>query len=148
MNSTANRPTKKQRELLTFVDNFISGHGYGPSYREIRAGLGYNSVATVALHIDNLVAKGHLRKNNKRARSLEVVRTSDNDFSAQTVAPSQEKWLVLEINKRFKRVEGKSKPTQAEIDKLYVLTGSLRVLGFEDAARSFIARLNDLKNNL
>ena len=148
MTSSTNRPTKKQRELLTFVDNFISGHGYGPSYREIRAGLGYNSVATVALHIDNLIAKGHLRKNNKRARSLEVVNSSESDSSAPTVVPSQEKWLVTQIDKRFKKAEGKSKPTTAEIDKLYVLTGCLRVLGFEDAARSFIARLNDLKKKL
>ncbi len=33
------RPTKKQRELLSFIDGFIKGNGYGPSYREIMRAL-------------------------------------------------------------------------------------------------------------
>jgi SOS-response transcriptional repressor LexA len=42
------RPTKKQRELLSFIDGFIKGYGYGPSYREIMRALDYKSVSTVA----------------------------------------------------------------------------------------------------
>jgi len=141
----AKRPTKKQRELLNFVDNFISGHGYGPSYREIKAGLGYSSVATVALHIDNLIIKGYLRKNSNRARSLELISGADNDFQTAPSKASQEKWLVNQIDKRFKDVEKEKKPTKKEVDNLYVLTGSLKVLGFEEAASSFIARLNQIK---
>ena len=49
------RPTKKQRELLTYIENFINEHGYSPSYREIMAGQNYTSVATVALHVNNLI---------------------------------------------------------------------------------------------
>ena len=67
------RPTKKQKELLTYIEAFITEHGYSPSYREIMAALGYNSVATVALHINNLIARGHLDKRDHSARSLEVV---------------------------------------------------------------------------
>ncbi len=68
-----NRPSKKQRELLTFVDNFISGHGYGPSYREIMTAMGYKSVSTVAVHIDGLIRKGYLQKSDYSARSVELV---------------------------------------------------------------------------
>ena len=67
------RSTKKQRELLLFVDAFIKQYGYGPSYREIMNGLGYKSVSTVAVHIDGLIARGYLRKRDNSARSLEVV---------------------------------------------------------------------------
>ncbi len=67
------RPTKKQRELLNFIETFVAEHGYGPSYREIMAGCSYRSVATVAVHVNNLVAQGQLRKKNHSARSLEVV---------------------------------------------------------------------------
>ena len=56
------RSSKRQKELLSFVDTFIQGHGYGPSYREIMRALGYNSVSTVAVHIDGLIAKGYLNK--------------------------------------------------------------------------------------
>src|SRR4051794_13349601 len=67
------RPTKKQKELLSFIESFIGEHGYSPSYREIMSGQGYTSVATVALHVNNLVKRGHLRKRDHSARSLEVV---------------------------------------------------------------------------
>ena len=69
------RASKKQQELLSFVDGFIKGSGYGPSYREIMRALGYKSVSTVAIHIDNLIAKGYLARSDKSARSLEVVTT-------------------------------------------------------------------------
>jgi len=68
-----NRPTKKQQELLSFIDGFIKGNGYGPSYREVMRALGYKSVSTVATHIDSLIAKGCIVKHTYSARSLEVV---------------------------------------------------------------------------
>lgn len=71
--SAAINPTKKQYELLLFIDNFIKDNGYGPSYREIMRALNYKSVSTVAAHIDNLISRGHLRKRDNSARSLEVI---------------------------------------------------------------------------
>lgn len=70
----SDRPSKKQQELLSFIDGFIKGNGYGPSYREVMRALGYKSVSTVATHVDGLIAKGYLRKGDGySARSLEVV---------------------------------------------------------------------------
>lgn len=62
--------TKKQRKTLDFISTFIEQHGYSPSYREIANGLKLSSVATIAQHIDTLVAKGLLIKGNNSARSL------------------------------------------------------------------------------
>lgn len=91
-----NRPSKKQRELLSFIDGFIKGNGYGPSYREIMRALDYKSVSTVAVHVDGLITKGLLAKKDNSARSLEVV--------SQTIPqhPDDEhiKWLKREIKKR------------------------------------------------
>ena len=70
---TSIRPTKKQRELLTYIETFIAERSYSPSYREIMSGLNYTSVATVALHINSLIKRGHLKKRDHSARSLEVV---------------------------------------------------------------------------
>lgn len=141
----ATRPTKKQRELLNFIEGFVSGHGYGPSYREIMRGLGYKSVSTVATHVDNLIARGHLRKRNNSARSLEVVDAESSDVSNVSDA-EKEKWLVDEINARFVTVENAKKPDQAQIDELYVLIGALKVLGFEEPAKSFTGRLNQFRS--
>ncbi|MGH7196885.1 MAG: LexA family protein [Candidatus Saccharimonadales bacterium] len=135
------RPSKKQRELLSFIDGFIAGHGYGPSYREIMRGLGYKSVSTVAIHVDNLIRKGHLRKRDHSARSLEVVQTAAEFKGLSEVNQSQEKWLVDLISERFTAVEKIAKPSQKAIDDLFVLVGSLQVLGLADAATSFKSRL-------
>lgn len=65
--------TKKQAEILKYIENFISNTGYSPTYREIQGGLGYKSVATVAKHIDNLVSLGKLEKSdNGEARSVNL----------------------------------------------------------------------------
>lgn len=74
----SDRPSKKQQELLSFIDGFIKGNGYGPSYREVMRALGYKSVSTVATHVDALTAKGYLRKGDDySARSIEIVKKSD-----------------------------------------------------------------------
>lgn len=135
------RPTKKQREMLVFIDNFISGHGYGPSYREIQRGLGYKSVSTVANHVDNLIARGHLVKRSKSARSLELTKGSKNSEVKTSVKVSDEKWLVDLIEMKFQAQESAKKKDSAAVDELYVLVGSLKVLGFDEATRSFASRL-------
>ena len=144
------RPTKKQQELLIFIKNFIAEHGYGPSYREIMAGCGYNSVATVALHVNNLITRGQLRKNGRSARSLELVENAPeiSKVSTNIVKPSEEKWLVEKIEYKFSLAESAASPSMQDIDNLYVLVGSLKVLGLEGAANSFISRLGDLKKKL
>lgn len=72
------KASKKQRLLLGWLEDFLAEHDYAPSYREIAAGLDYKSVSTVAVHIDNLVAMGYLRKVENAARSLEVVGLHNN----------------------------------------------------------------------
>lgn len=143
------RPTKKQRELLTFIEAFIGEHGYSPSYREIMTGLGYNSVATVALHINNLITRGHIVKRDNSARSLEITRTDEvAKIQSNEIKPGEEKWLVEKIEFRFANAEQQSVIEQNELDQLYVLIGALKVLGLDGAAQSFIPRLGELKKRV
>jgi len=79
------RSTKRQKELLDFVDFFIKEHGYGPSYREVMTALGYKSVSTVAIHINGLIEKGYLRKRDNSARSLEVVSAEYGNGKGQLI---------------------------------------------------------------
>jgi repressor LexA len=142
------RPTKKQRELLTFIEDFITEHGYSPSYREIMTGLNYTSVATVALHVNSLIKRGHLRKRDRSARSLEVVQASGEPakISTNQVAAGEEKWLVEKIEHIFLQLENTGgELVESSLDQLYVLIGALKVLGLEGAAQSFMPRLTELK---
>ena len=74
--------TKKQKLILDFIAQFSEEHNYSPSYREIAAGLGLSSVASVAGHINNLVHIGALRKVPGAARSLEVIDLSYPETTA------------------------------------------------------------------
>ena len=140
------RPTKKQRELLSFIEQFILQHGYGPSYREIMRGCEYNSVATVAVHVNNLISRGHLTKRDHSARSLEVVKQADLTAKPQVkVTAANEKWLIDAVEVKFQELETAPKIVQADLDKLYVVTGALSVLGFDGAAVAFKSRLKDLE---
>ncbi len=136
------RSTKKQKELLSFVDGFIKEHGYGPSYREVMNGMGYKSVSTVAVHIDGLIAKGYLHKRDNSARSLEVVSSDYRPGATPSATPggtAKEKWLVEAVEDRFTRY-GQS-PSPHLLDELYVLIGSLKVLGFEGAYEAMRSKL-------
>ena len=139
------RSTKRQKELLDYVDGFIQQHGYGPSYREIMNALGYKSVSTVAIHIDGLILKGYLRKADHSARSLQVITTQLTGAAAKAKGPTpaQEKWLVSAINERFD-IYAKT-PNQMTLDELYVLIGTLKILGLDGAHESTKARLGKLR---
>ena len=66
--------TKRQKQILDYVESFIEAYGYSPSFEEIAENFGYSSLATVHEHLSNLEQKGFLRKNYNKSRSLEVVR--------------------------------------------------------------------------
>ena len=140
----AERSTKRQKELLDYVDGFIQEHGYGPSYREIMNAIGYKSVSTVAIHIDGLITKGFLRKTDNSARSLEVVTKNPSTATAsKTVSPAKEKWLVDAINDRFTQYE--QSPNRMTLDELYVLIGALKILGLDGAHESMKSRIIKLR---
>ncbi len=140
------RPTKKQREMLGFVESFIGEHGYSPSYREIMNGLGYTSVATVALHIGNLIKRGHLRKRDRSARSLEVVGVDLGiTGTVQGIVEADSKWLINHVNAILTELENDVAPVAKKIDDAYVLVGALHVLGLDDAVRALVPRLSAIK---
>lgn len=68
-----NKPTKKQRILLDFVQKYSDEYGFSPSYREIMRAMELKSVSAVAEHVDNCVKAGFLKKEPNAARKLEVI---------------------------------------------------------------------------
>ncbi len=63
--------TKRQREILDFIQSFIQSSGYSPSFEEIADFFGYRSLATVHEHLSNLERKGYIRRNYNESRSVE-----------------------------------------------------------------------------
>jgi repressor LexA len=65
--------TRRQKEVLDFLESFVGRNGYSPSFEEIARGLDLKSLATVHKHITNLEKKGLLDRVHNRSRSIDVV---------------------------------------------------------------------------
>ena len=65
--------TKRQREILEYLSEFITQHGYAPSLEEIGRRFGLSSLATVHKHLTNLQEKGFIKRTWNRSRSVEMV---------------------------------------------------------------------------
>jgi repressor LexA len=65
--------TKRQKEVLDFIADFVEENGYSPSYDELARGLKLASLATVHKHIQALESRNYLRRLFNQSRSLEVI---------------------------------------------------------------------------
>jgi len=64
--------TKRQKEVLDFVENYTTKKGYAPSFEEIRKRLKLASVSTIHFHISKLKEGGYLGKTENKARAISV----------------------------------------------------------------------------
>ena len=64
--------TKRQREILDYLNDFIQQHGYAPSLEEIGRRFSLSSLATVHKHLTNLQQKGFIKRAWNRSRSVEL----------------------------------------------------------------------------
>jgi repressor LexA len=65
--------TRRQKEVLDFLEAFVTRNGYSPSFEEIAHGMGLKSLATVHKHITNLEKKGLLDRVHNRSRSIDLL---------------------------------------------------------------------------
>ncbi len=74
--------TRRQREVLDVIRDFIARNGYSPSLEEIGKSLGLSSVATVHKHVTHLVAKGYARRVWNQNRSIEPTIGPESPWAA------------------------------------------------------------------
>jgi len=67
--------TKRQREILDYLNEFIQQHGYAPSLEEVGRRFGLSSLATVHKHLTNLQEKGFIKRTWNRSRSVELLQS-------------------------------------------------------------------------
>ncbi len=113
-------PTKKQRVLLKFIQDFSIDHEYSPSYREIQRAMGLKSVSAVAEHIDNCVKAGFLKKIPNAARTLEVIPLETHEETQKL------------FTKKLKELEAQLADDPANVglkDDITTLKGAAKLLG-------------------
>jgi len=70
--------TKKQYELLLFINKRLNDQGVSPSFDEMKEALGLRSKSGIHRLITGLEERGFIRRLPHRARALEVSRLPDN----------------------------------------------------------------------
>jgi repressor LexA len=64
--------TRRQKEILDFVTEFIDRESYSPSMEEIAGHFHFASLNAVFKHLEALEARGYLHRDANRARSIEL----------------------------------------------------------------------------
>ena len=70
--------TRKQHELLIFIDKHLRTTGFSPSFEEMKEALKLKSKSGIHRLITALEERGFLRRRAHRARALEVIRLPEN----------------------------------------------------------------------
>ena len=65
--------TDRQQEIWNFLVEYVDGHGYPPTVREIGEHVGLASPSTVHAHLANLERAGLLRRDPTKPRALELI---------------------------------------------------------------------------
>lgn len=125
-NKTMAGPTKKQKQLLKFIQDFTIEHDYSPSYREIQRAMGLKSVSAVAEHVDNCVKAGYLKKTPNAARTLEVIPQETHEETQKLI---KTKIAELEAKAQAMLAEDGEADVQGIKDDIATLKAAAKLLG-------------------
>lgn len=90
--------TRKQHELITFIQNRLEATGISPSFEEMKEALDLKSKSGVHRLISALEERGFIRRLPNRARALEVIRNPDGALAKAPVAAAADITVATGIN--------------------------------------------------
>jgi len=65
--------SKRQKEILDYIENNIETKGYSPTVREICKAVNLKSTSTVQYHLNKLINLGYLNKGRNISRSIQSI---------------------------------------------------------------------------
>ena len=146
--------TLRQEEVLTYIKKYIAVHGYPPAIREICAGVGLNSPATVFVHIKNLEKNGYLKSTNNKFRTIELL--VENEYLEKNDDVVKVPLLgkitagnpitAIEQPDEYFDLPASLMPKNGEVFTLHVCGESMINKGIYDNDYVIVKRQNDAKN--
>ena len=146
--------TPRQHEILTYIKKYSAMHGYPPSIREICAGVGLSSPATVFVHIKNLEKNGFIKSTNNKFRTIELL--VDNEYLEKNDDVVKVPLLgkitagnpitAIEQPDEYFDLPASLMPKSGEIFTLHVSGESMINKGIYDNDYVIVKRQNDAKN--
>ncbi len=104
--------TKKQHELLLFINSRLGETGVSPSFDEMKEALDLRSKSGIHRLITALEERGFIRRLPHRARALEVLRMPEGAKTVPAPAPSpaQRGFRPAVVDANYKRAQNQSSP--------------------------------------
>lgn len=65
--------TPQQKKLLDYIESYFSNKGYSPSLMEMKEEIKVNAISTVHQHVQALVKKGYLKKEDNQPRGVTIM---------------------------------------------------------------------------
>src|SRR5437879_3347281 len=78
--------TKRQKQMVDYLDSYISEHGFAPTLSEVGQYFGLSSLATVHKHLRNLEGKGVIKRQHNHSRALEMSQRRRRMAGARDIA--------------------------------------------------------------
>ena len=116
--------TERQKTVLEFIRNQISNHGSSPTIREIGKFMKISSTNGVRMHVNALIKKGFLKKNEHIARGLELTTQISREIKKLPIVGSVPAGLPIDA---IENIEG-----ELALDASFLPKGnsfSLKVMG-------------------
>jgi repressor LexA len=139
--------TRKQHELLLYINRYLGEHGVSPSFDEMKDAVHLKSKSGIHRLILGLEERGFLKRLVHRARALEVVRLPNDvavaaEGKSKSAPPRRESFKPNVISGKF-RVPAASTPAAANESE----AASIPLLG-KIAAGTPIEALSDPSNTI
>ena len=77
-----NHLNNRQQQILDFLRTHARDHAYPPTVREIGQAVGLSSSSTVQNHLNSLEARGYIKRDPAKSRTVEVVGASSQPVAA------------------------------------------------------------------
>src|SRR5579885_3690938 len=132
--------TKRQKQLVDFLENYITEHGYAPTLSEVGQYFGLSSLATVHKHLHNLEQKGFIKRVHNHSRALEVTTERRRPAAHElkligTVAAGVTIEAVIgdeaTVKKYYPETDGRVRlqPANTAMEPIFVSEDDLRIRG-------------------
>ena len=87
--------TERQQQIWDYLVEYVDGHGYPPTVREIGEHVGLASPSTVHAHLANLERAGLLRRDPTKPRALDLIGHRRESRAEEPAAPELAKLPLL-----------------------------------------------------
>lgn len=136
-----NSLSKRQKNMLTYMDEYVGLHGYPPTIREIGEATGINSTSVVNYNLNKLVDAGFLERSDRVSRGMRLIKALPNREKKSASKTIQFTDAALHIQLYGQIVAGQPLPVYNDTNAQDSIEVTPFMLGHVDTHDAFALRV-------